>query len=505
VKGLIRHLLLLRDWAGDTSRFFWALGYWNLRKSVYMLRRRRGHCPCQDPSDAGGGTRLAHCDASVLWNDPARFRRVCPLLQHGPEGWRCTVGPQQVRPFWGRALGCYGALLCAVYLTGVTAAFGLRRARGDHDLAWADVAWPGRWHNIKRAQSRNFLAQAVAAIGRQDFRLAQLALNSATEINPNDYETAALLTMLEQYRLPSAAAEAAYNELARRFPALQVRSAITFHDVLLATGRTEHLAEFSLRMMVEHPPEAGIWLRSMIVGLRQTRDPSRLITRHQADIAKLGVPAQFLLQAESLMERNQFGPARLMLARPAAPPTQPIYALIQIEMLLRLGDWATAVTMKNRAAAVLGNFKSLALEYWIEKSAGNDSFARLCSGKLVANAHSPAEVEWLAAMLVHAPDREFLSRLDQRLSGRPATVTPGDGAAMWMAAVVCGDRSTAARWAGWLKTHANIAVPDFVELDYTSSDFRNRASVPFLIGMLPLPREVIFALCARMNVSGASR
>ena len=82
-------------WLGDFLRFWWGLLYWNTRKGLFRLNRDQASCPCQNPSDSGRA-RETGCDAAHYWHQPARFRRVCPLLVETPDGLRCSVDTRDV-------------------------------------------------------------------------------------------------------------------------------------------------------------------------------------------------------------------------------------------------------------------------------------------------------------------------------------------------------------------------------------------------------------------------
>jgi len=96
-----------------------------------MRGAHRDDCPCQTYSDSGHALD-SRCDAIVDWTQPARFRRVCPLLTQTPQGWRCSVNAESVRPYWGRALLHASVAGLFLYLAGTLALYTvLRTARYD--------------------------------------------------------------------------------------------------------------------------------------------------------------------------------------------------------------------------------------------------------------------------------------------------------------------------------------------------------------------------------------
>src|SRR5580658_6015424 len=103
-------------WCADLGRFAGTVIPLNLRKSLFRLRRGRGICPCQTPSDSGKAGETA-CEPVASWHEPRRFQRICPLLRQRPDGaWKCSVNAAEVRPFWGRAAAWVGGSTAAAYL-----------------------------------------------------------------------------------------------------------------------------------------------------------------------------------------------------------------------------------------------------------------------------------------------------------------------------------------------------------------------------------------------------
>src|ERR1051326_3326074 len=170
----------------DVFRFWWGLLYWNARKFSFVLRRRRRRCPCQSPSDSGRAGETVG-EAAASWNRPERFRRVCPDLQLGPNGWRCAVDTAAVRPYWGRAVAWVGGTALCLYVVGALSVFGVLRATGCEGLTPLDSLWPGRWSRITIARSQHYLAQAKQALRSGNTRGVLVNLVNASELAPADY------------------------------------------------------------------------------------------------------------------------------------------------------------------------------------------------------------------------------------------------------------------------------------------------------------------------------
>ena len=199
-------------WIGDFFRFWWALFYWNSRKSWFRLGgAHRDDCPCQNFSDSGIAYQ-SRCDAVIPWHQPARFRRVCPLLTETPEGWRCSVEAERVRPFWGRALLYAVGALLALYLAGTAVAYATLRA-AKYDLSYLVVAWPPRWKELRGAQEKLYVTRAQTALARGNYQEAILSLEMVCQLNPRNYSAGLALAGLTQMAAQPHISEHIYERL----------------------------------------------------------------------------------------------------------------------------------------------------------------------------------------------------------------------------------------------------------------------------------------------------
>ena len=179
----------------DIFRTFWGLFYWNLRKSAFRARRGRGRCPCQTPSDSGLAGETG-CEPAHDYVKPARFQRVCPLLQPNAEGLlRCSVNTAQVRPFWGRFWLLYGGISLTLLLGSVGSVYGVMRLVG-YPVTLRMIAWPPAWAEITLARSAYFLDRAREAQASGDIADAMLSLSLAYEYDPSNYDAGLLLARL---------------------------------------------------------------------------------------------------------------------------------------------------------------------------------------------------------------------------------------------------------------------------------------------------------------------
>ena len=92
---------------------------------------------------SAGRAGVTGCDAAHYWHQPARFRRLCPLLIETPDGLRCSVDTKDVRPFWRRAAAYYLGAAGGIYLAGLILAFVFLRIIG-YPLSPLTLAWPPR-------------------------------------------------------------------------------------------------------------------------------------------------------------------------------------------------------------------------------------------------------------------------------------------------------------------------------------------------------------------------
>lgn len=503
---MARFAEILHRWSnflGDAMRLPLALVALNGRKTIYRLRRDAATCPCQSLSDSGRAMET-HCEAVIHWHSAKRFRWVCPLLKQGPDGWRCSVDARDVRPFWGRAAAIFAAAVLALVLGAGTAGFVGLRLVGNAEVAWQDVLWPGRWHRINALRARSFCTQAVEAMARRDFVRARLALQTAVTLDPQNYDAALLLAMVQGYSTLPGVADEAFFQLMMRYPQQAIRSAVTYHDLLLGLGRPAQLAPFALWMAQRDPTNRAFWVRAMLVGLRVGGGAAEFGKRNGGELATLDLPAQSLLSVEILCQTDREFSARALLQKPLDPFQSPVYGLLQIEQLLRLADARGAANIRNFLRTAFDPFRSEALHYWVEQVAGNREAARSIFARIVQPGLTSDQVDWLTAMLVRAPDRSAYELLDQAVRANQSAY-PGLtlGAAMWVAAVQCGDRPAANYWADFVRTTASINLPISGEIEFGSLGLDRERSVPWLLSQLPLPRETAYALYSKVNVAEA--
>lgn len=489
------------QWAGRTAGDAWriaaAMVTLNARKTAWRWRGRRARCPCQNPGDSGRAFET-HCDAVMLWPRPGRLRHVCPALRVVSGRYVCGLDTARVRPYWGRAVVFFAGSVLALAGVAATGVFVGLRLTGVREVQWMDVAWPARWAKVRRARSDYFSAQSLQALSSGNLALARLALSSAVETDRSNYDAALLLAMLGSISPQRQLADASFQWLLAAHPAQAKRSAVMFHDALLAQGRTHELADFALWMAVHDPGSTSIWTRSLLSALRLGGNAATFARAHGPELRQLPRPARSLIAVEILLEQGHRETARLALQRPIAPG-DPVYTVLQVQQLLRVGDAAAATVVKNALLRPDNSFYPLALQYWIEKQHGNDMFARLCFTALLTRTLSDEELDWATALLIRAPDARSYQLLDARVR-RQGTFSQQAAAGMWAAAVVCGDGAAESCWAGVLQQQARISVPAGFAFNFDTLSPQREGSVPSVLNRVTLPRETIDALLSRVAV-----
>ncbi|MBI2497405.1 MAG: hypothetical protein HYV75_05630 [Opitutae bacterium] len=250
-------------WIGDFFRFWWALFYWNIRKGWFRLSgAHRDDCPCQNQSDSGLAFE-SRCEPITQWHRPARFRRVCPLLKETPDGLRCSVEAEGVRPFWGRAAVYAGGALLALYLAGTLAAYVALRA-ANYEMGYLVVAWPPRWQELRGAQERLYAARAQTAIRQGNYQEAILSLEMVCQLNPRNYSAGLALAGLSQVAARPNVAEHIYERLMRDVPEQRIATAQIWFRTLLARANYANIIPLAATMLSEDPEQRGAWLNALL-------------------------------------------------------------------------------------------------------------------------------------------------------------------------------------------------------------------------------------------------
>ncbi|MFA6288618.1 MAG: hypothetical protein WC661_14635 [Opitutaceae bacterium] len=258
----------------DFFRLVGGFLYWNSRKTVYRWRGAGGRCPCQHPSDSGRAWETG-CNAITHWDQPERFRRICPLLLKDTNGrWRCSVNKESVRPFWGRAFLFYGGGFAILYAVATLAAFTALRTVG-YQVTYPGVVWPPAWRKFDEVKSDFFYSKFHRAYVAHDTREALLDLSIAYDLNPENYDAGLLLAQLYQVGQP-ALSDRVYLRLLAGHPARADQTAQAFFRALLARGDFKAVQELAGRRLLDSSSAPDVWLNAFLFANRRTGDTAAL-------------------------------------------------------------------------------------------------------------------------------------------------------------------------------------------------------------------------------------
>lgn len=479
----------------DLLRLPWALVAWNWRKMRYRAKGNLGRCPCQHPSDSGVAGETG-CDACVDWNAPSRFQWVCPLLVPGEHGWHCSVHAEEVRPFWGRAALILLLATVTFHLVVTSAVTVTLNLSGLDTLRWIDVAWPGRWHQVAKARSRAFALQTAQLLQRGDFVAAELALVSALQVDPGNYEARLFLAQFRQYQKRYMESDALFGGLMRFSPERVGQTALAWHDALVIRQRFSQLANLSLGMGSEPGEMAAAWARSALLAVRLGNTAADTLMRNVEVVAKFPAPVRALFRAEEQRQQGAHRAALEQVLAGGAAPLVPFLVGEYVEQFLRLREPARAEAFLRQQEGMLDSFDRAMLQMRIDQASGDTALVRMDFEALLPAEMTPAVLWRLVAWLVEYPDLRSFARLDRvmRESKNQRALAGGE---MWLVATVCGDTAAAEYWAKYVSTRFRLRLPAIKALDFISDDMTNVAAVPRIIAVGRLPREVIFALVRR--------
>lgn len=333
----------MTGWIGDFFRFWWALFYWNARKAWFRLRgAHRDDCPCQNVSDSGLAMDT-RCEGVIHWNEPARFRRICPLLTQTPDGWRCSVEAERVRPFWGRAVGYVVTGLLACYLLGTVGAYYALRA-AHYDLSYRTVVWPPYWSELHGAQEKLYAGRAQQALARGNYPEALLSLERVCQLNPHNYNAGLVLARLTQVATQSYISDHIYERLMRDVPEQRIPTAQIWFRSLLSRAAYDKIMPLAATMLSEDPAQRGVWLHALLFSARQSR-ASQFLGRVRQDNPHLPEWCTELLTCEQALLENRTESALLLLTHASRQPPASFLPYYQVERLRLSGHADQANTL----------------------------------------------------------------------------------------------------------------------------------------------------------------
>ncbi len=489
-------------WLADFFRLVGGLLYWNARKTLYRLRAPRAHCPCQHPSDSGRAWETG-CNAVTHWHEPARFRRVCPLLQQNAEGrWRCSVNQADVRPFWGRALAFYGGGLAALYLLATLATFTALRTTG-YEVSYPGVAWPPAWSKFTTIKSDFFFAKFKRAFAAQDIGEAILDLSLAYDFNPQNYEAGLLLAQLCQTGQPGLS-NGVYARLLLDHPARSEETAQLFFRALLARGDFQAVQTLARDRILAAPVFSPAWLNAFLFANQRTGDLETLgALAREPRTQSLPPDVKTVLQlAADLRAASPVDARQLLINSTSHGATGYTLYFICRQLITRgspqvalglISTDDTGLSPRDRTALRLD---ALAAQGW---STTLDKEIDL----LLAAPPTPVVIELLGTHLIRWPDPALLEKICTRLEKSPPPDDEKSYAAyltLFCAAAAARDEPrlnwTAARIKAILGTR-------FASLDavgaFLLGQRKNGHLENYLPALRPLPLEPTYALFCRYS------
>lgn len=479
----------------DLFRLAWGLLYWNTRKSWFQLRRGRSPCPCQSPSDSGRAYETA-CDASLSWHDAARFRRVCPLLVSTPQGFRCSVNAQDVRPFWGRAFRFYGGTLAAVYLCGALAIFVFLRTVG-YPISIVHLVWPGSWHRVTEVRGWFFMERANRAFHAGRHAEGMLYLTNAYEFDPGNYTIGFTLAQRLQLGQPSRADEI-YRRLLVSHPAESRATKQAWFRSLLARGDFAVIEPLAASEVLNDPEHAGVWMRALVFATRHTGnlDPLHHLVDSPSPAAQ---PWRSLLQVELMLRGGDRQRARVALNQPWHDV--PAFSLFyQIRELTALGEGFAATDLLGQYSDRLDSTARTTLLLETYAALGATQSRQRLVASLLAPPLNPATLRLLSAHLIRRPDPALLNDVFARLDRDrlPLSDTTLESyLAVCCAAGVAGDWPKMAAVAKFVRAHGEGSA---FTLSLVEAFFRGdtrQTRIAALLPALPMGLEVHYALLER--------
>ncbi|GAB5562029.1 MAG: hypothetical protein SynsKO_36760 [Synoicihabitans sp.] len=399
-------------WITDFFRIVWGFLYWNSRKSLYRLKRRRGVCPCQNQSDSGKAG-VTGCDAAMGFTRPARFRVVCPLLKPAEDGrLMCSVDANEVRPFWGRVIAAITLGIVGSYASIVLAVFLFLQQVG-YPVTIRMIGWPPDWSEIDHARSAYFLSNAQESYATGDLNEAVMSLSLAYQFDPYNYNAGFSLARLWQAGRPEYSNQL-FQQLIANHPEKRTETAQAWLRSLLPRADyvwIEKLGSMALRFSDGHE---SAWLHALLFANTRTQN-STLIENILEHPEKLSTEVEKVLRWEQQVRDLPPNLARRVLTQPVPPEEPPFVVYYQIQRLLSLGFSREALDIINAYEDRLGDRDRIVLQLWGFAEAKFRRSHLSLFDRISRLPPSLAQIEIISAHLTTYPDAELYSRAKTRL------------------------------------------------------------------------------------------
>jgi hypothetical protein len=485
-------------WIGDFFRFWWALFYWNARKTWFRLQgAHRDSCPCQNYSDSGHALD-SRCSAITHWQEPARFRRICPLLTETKDGWRCGVDAERVRAFWGRALLFGGGTLLAVYLTGSVAVFAFLHT-ANYEINYLSVVWPPLWPELRLSQEKLYASRAQRAIAARNYPEALLSLQRVRELNPRNYPAGLTLASLSQISGQASVAEHIYERLMHDVPESRPSTAQIWVRSLLARTDYAQIKPLAIAMLTEDSGRREAWLHCLLFAVRQTQDLAVLENLLQN---RSGLPdwCDDLISIEVLLQQDRREQALIQLGRVnrrSATSYQPFY---QVDRLLSIGRVEQAGELIDAYGSLLPMDEAAFLRLRIFHARQWTSLMEPEYDNLLSYPMTPRLAAQFSAWLIREPNSNALGRYADRFLQYGPPISNENLPlyhATYLAASLCHDVTRSERLAAEIARFTGSDAKALRAVAGTLAGPFNPPQLFQLLPLVPLPVEAIYSILER--------
>lgn len=492
-------------WCADFFRFWWGLLYWNVRKTWFRLRRGRGVVPCQSLSDSGRAFETA-CEACALWQKPARFKRVCPLLVDTEKGLRCSANTADVRPFWLRAFGFYGGAALGVYGVGALAVFIFLRTVG-YPVSIVHVTFPPLWHKVGQARGWFFLDRSSRAFADGRTSEGLLYLANAYEFDPSNYAAGLSLAKILQTAQPTRSDEV-FRQLLHDHPTKRHATAQEWFRALLPRGSFDKIGPMARDEILSDPAQAPVWVRALIFATRQMRDDA-LLRELIANPAPAAQAWRNVFETELLLRAGHTTEARRALVA-AWPQTMPAFTVFyRANTLVELHEpFAALVDVLGRSAGRLDGEATVTVQLDAFAEAEQTMNLRRRVNELLAPRYTAANLNLpkiLCAHLIRYPNPEVFARLLQKVQQDNLPMNT-ETAGVWFSLLcTAGAMHDGPRLAELTNYLRSASKTPFVAISGVAGFFRSETAerrITAFLPVLPLPLEVTYALLERYLPNG---
>ncbi len=475
--------------------------YWNTRKTWFRLRGAdRDSCPCQNYSDSGLALD-SRCDAIIHWHQPARFRRVCPLLTETPDGWRCAVDAERVRPFWGRAVLYGGGMLLALYLAGTVVVFATLRL-AKYDISYPALLWPPQWGEVRSSQERLYASRAQQAMAARNYQEAILALEMVCQLNPHNYTAGLALANLSQLAANPLVAEHIYERLMQDMPEQRIQTAQIWFRTLLARSAYDKIKPLAAAMLTEDASQRGAWLNALLFAARETTDSQFLTTvlEHGGPLPDWCVE---LITIERGLLQNRLGDVLPRLTRVYQQPAAAYVPYYQVDRLLRYGRADKALNLLNTYGARIPPDEAAFLHLRLYHAKGWSPLLDAEHETLLQYPMAPRIAAQFCAYLISNPDPGLLARYFDKFTREGPTLAAETLPlyhATYLAAATAGDNVRAEKIAAQIMQFTGSDARVVRGLAELLQAGRPDARLSRILPLVPLPTEVVYAALERHSV-----